>query len=99
AEPEAEPDAGSGLAAFGPAHGREGDVVGVLQHRHHAAAVEADIELARQPIERTVIENVMMPSARVGSGVDQLLWVDNGGGRGGDVTDVVWTRSPCAETR
>ena len=46
----------------------EADVVGVLQHRNDAAAVEADIELARQAVERALVEDVEMPFARVGRG-------------------------------
>ena len=67
----------------------EADVVGVLQHRDEAGAVEGDVELARQAVERALVEDVEVPFARVGPGVDQLLRVDAGGRRAGDVADVV----------
>src|SRR5207302_5125128 len=65
------------------------DIVGVFQHRDDAAAVEADIELARNAVERAVVENVEVPFARVGPRVDQLLRVDTGGRRTSDIADVV----------
>ena len=54
-----------------------------------AGAVEGDVELARQAVERAVVEDVEVPFARVGPRVDQLLRVDAGGRRAGDVADVV----------
>ena len=67
----------------------ETDVICVLQHRDEPRAVKTDIELARQAVERTVVEDVKMPFACVGTGVDQFLRVDTGGRRSGDVPDVV----------
>ena len=46
-----------------------------------AAAVEGDVELARQAVERAVVEDVVVPVAGVGPGVDQLLRIDAGGRR------------------
>ena len=54
-----------------------------------AGAVEGDVELARQAVERALVEDVEVPFARVGPGVDQLLRIDAGGRRAGDVADVV----------
>src|SRR6202012_1760815 len=68
---------------------REGDVVGVLQHRDRAGAVERDVELARQAVKGTLVENVEMPFAGIGPRVDQLARIDAGGRRAGDVADVV----------
>ena len=48
-----------------------------------------DVELARQAVERAVVEDVVVPLARVGPRVDQFLRVDAGGRRAGDVADVV----------
>ena len=75
----------------------EADVVGVLQHRDGAGAVEGDVELARQAVERALVEDVEVPFARVGPGVDQLLRVDAGGRRAGDVADVVGARAARAK--
>ena len=81
AEAEPEPDAGRKPEAVVHLHGLEADIVGVFQHRDDAAAVEADIELARQAVERAVVENVEVPFARIGPGVDQFLRIDAGGRR------------------
>ena len=89
AEREPEPDAGLGAEAVLHLDRLEADVVGVFQHRNEAAAVEADIELARQAVERALVENVEMPFARVRPRVDQFLRIDAGGRRAGDVADVV----------
>ena len=79
AKAETEPDARLEPEAIVDLHRLEADVVGVLQHRDDAGAVEADVELARQPVERAVVENVEMPFARIGPRVDQFLAVDAGG--------------------
>ena len=89
AEHEPEPDAGLDAEAVVHLDRLEADVVGVLQHRDRAAAVEGDVELARQAVERAVVEDVEVPLARVGPRVDQLLRIDAGGRRAGDVADVV----------
>ena len=78
-------------------HGLETDVVGILQHRNDAATVEADVEFARQAVERAVVENVEVPFARIGARVDQLLRVDAGGRRAGDVADIVGAGAARAE--
>ena len=52
-------------------------------------AVEGDIELARQAVERALVENVEVPFARERAGVDQLLRIDAGGRRAGDIADIV----------
>ena len=75
----------------------EADVVGVLQRRDDAAAVERDVELARQAVERALVEDVEMPFARVRPRVDQLLRIDAGGRRAGDVADVVGAGAARAE--
>src|SRR5581483_8731100 len=54
-----------------------------------AGAVESDVEFARQTVERAVIENVKVPFAGKGTRIDQLLRIDAGGRRAGDVADVV----------
>ena len=75
----------------------EADVVGILQHRDDAAAVEADIELARQAVERAIVQDVEVPFARVRPRVDQFLRIDAGGRRAGDVADVVGARAARAQ--
>ena len=86
---EPEPDARLDAEAVLHLDGLEADVVGVLQHRDDAAAVEADVELARNAVERTVVENVEMPFARIRARVEQFLRIDAGGRRAGDVADIV----------
>ena len=81
AEREAKPDARLDGRARQHLDGLEADVVGVLQHRNDAAAVERDVELARQAVERALVEDVEVPFARVGAGIDQLLRIDAGGRR------------------
>ncbi len=93
AESEPEPHAGLDACAIAYPHRREGDVIGILQHRNNSAAVEADVELARQAIQRAVVEDVVMPRPCVRSGVEQLLSVNTGCGRAGDIADVVGTRT------
>ena len=73
AEREAEPDARLDAVPVDHLDGLKADVVGVLQHRDDAAAVEADVELARQAVERAVVEDVVVPLARIGPRVDQFL--------------------------
>ena len=77
--------------------GLEADVVGVFQHRNDAGAVEGDVELARQAVERAVVEDVEVPFARIRPRVDQLLRVDAGGRRAGDVADIVGAGAARAE--
>ena len=89
AKAEPKPDARLEPEASFTCYRLEADVVGVFQHRDHAGAVEADIEFARQAVERAVVENVEVPFARIRPRVDQLLRVDAGGRRAGDVADIV----------
>ena len=89
AEHEPKPDARLDAEAVLHLDRLKADVVGVLQHRNDAAAVERDVELARQAVERAVVEDVEVPFARIGPRVDQLLRIDAGGRRAGDVADVV----------
>ena len=70
-------------------HRLEADVVGVLQHGDRAGAVEGDVEFARQAVKRAIVEDVEVPFARKGPRVDQLLRIDAGGRRAGDVADIV----------
>ena len=89
AEHELEPDTRLDAEAVLNRDGLEADVVGVFQHRYQPAAIEADIELARDAIERTVVEDVEMPFASVRPCIDQFLRVDPRGRRAGDVADIV----------
>ena len=89
AEHQAEPDAGLDAEAVLHLDRLEADVVGVLQRGDDAAAVIGDVELARQPVERALVEDVEVPLARIGPRVEQFLRIDAGGRRAGDVADVV----------
>ena len=64
ADHEPEPDAGRDAEPVLHLDRLEADVVGVLQHGDETGAVEADIELARQAVERALVENVEVPFAR-----------------------------------
>ena len=97
ADHQAKPHAGHDLAALLHLDRLEADVVGILKHGNDAAAVEADIELARQAVERAFVEDVEMPFARVGPGVDQLLGIDARGGRARDVANIVGARAARAQ--
>src|SRR6266404_6238750 len=75
---------------FGPNRdGGEAYVVGVLQDPEAPAAVKGDVELARQPVELAVVQDVMVELASVGAGIDQLLRIDTCGGAAGQVANVV----------
>ena len=54
AETQRKVDAGRNTEPVRHAHRAESDVVGVLQHRDASAAVEGDVELARQAVELAV---------------------------------------------
>ncbi len=98
AERELEPHARRKTETVIHLHRLEADVVGVFQHRNRSGAVEGDVELARQAVERAVVEDVEMPFARVRPRVDQLLRVDARGRRTGDVADVVGAGAARAKT-
>jgi len=89
AEAQPEPDARRDGVALPHPHRGEADVVRVLEDAHRAAAVEADVELARQPVQLAVVEDVVVERARERTGVDELLRIDAGGGAAGDVAHVV----------
>src|ERR1700722_1567198 len=99
AEHELEPDAWRDAEAVFHRDGLEADVVGVFQHRDQAAAVEADIELARDAVERAVVEDVEMPFAGIRPRIDQLLRIDTRGRRAGDVADVVGAGAARAQAK
>ena len=71
------------------AAGHEPNVIRVRHGIHRAAALEGHVELARQVVELAVIENVVVQRVREGPRVQQLLRVEAGGRRRGDVADVV----------
>jgi len=89
AETELEPDAGLEAEAVVHLNRLEADVIGILEDGNATGAIEGEVELARQAVERTVVEDVEVPFARVGTRVDKLLRVDACGRRAGDVADIV----------
>jgi hypothetical protein len=99
AERHAEVDAGRRRLAL--AHGDRGetDIVGVLEHGHGAAAVEGDVELARQAVELAMIEDVIMELACERPRVDELGGIDAGGRAARDVADVVGAGAARGETQ
>ena len=54
-----------------------------------AAAIEGDVEFARQAVEFTMVEDEMMQRAGIGPRIDQFLRVDAGRRAAGDVADVI----------
>ena len=89
AETQAIVNAGRNTEPVRHLHRAEGDVVGVLQHRDASAAVEGDVELARQAVELAVVQDEVMQRSCVRPRVDQLLRIDPRGRAAGDVADVV----------
>ena len=69
--------------------GLEADVVGVLDRRDLAAAVEGDVELARQVVELAVVEDELTERVGQRKRVDELVRVHAAGGVAGEVADVV----------
>ena len=65
------------------------DIGGVFEHGDTPAAIEGDVEFARQAKELAMVENVMVERAGDRAGVDQLIWVDAGEGAPGQVADIV----------
>src|SRR5437762_10644785 len=57
AEQDTEIDAGRDSLALPDRYRRKADVIGIFQHRHAAAAVETDVELARQAVELPMLQN------------------------------------------
>ena len=76
------------LAGPDPDRG-EADVVGVFEHADPPAAIEGDVEFARQAVQLAVVQDVMVEGAGQRPGVDQLLRVDAGERTAGQVADVV----------
>src|SRR5690606_21611481 len=91
-------DARWNCAAFWHADGEEADVVGIDGGRDRSTAVERDVELARQAVEVAVIQDVVVQRPRVGTDVDQLVTIKSRCRRGGDVPDVVCTRTARRQT-
>jgi hypothetical protein len=70
-------------------HCNEPNVVGVGNRIHSTAAFERDIELAREVVEIAVVQNVMVQGVCIRARVEQLLAIDAGGGRSGDVSYII----------
>ena len=56
-------------------------VASPAQMKVQQSAVERDVEFAWQTVERAIIQNVMVPAARVGTRVEQLARIDAGPGQ------------------
>src|SRR5207247_924748 len=67
------------------ANGVEADVVRVLKRGDRTAAVERDVELARQSVELAVVEYRVIKREPERPRVDELLRIDAGGRVAGDV--------------
>ena len=85
----AEINAGRNVLPCADAHRHEADVVRVGQCADRSAAVEGDVELPRQAVHLAMMANVVVHFAAQRAGVDELLRIDAGGRRAGDVADVV----------
>ena len=89
ADAKAKPNSGLDAKTIPDLYRREGDVVGLLHHGDLAGAVEGDVELARQAIKRSIVEDVVVPLPRILAGVQNFLRIDPGGGRARHIADVV----------
>src|SRR5262249_4908112 len=98
AEAEPEPDTRLKPNAVFDRHSLETNIVGILQHRYDAGTVEANIELARQAVERAIIENVKVPFARIWPGIYEFLRINACGGGACDIANVVGARTARTET-
>ena len=97
AQLQAEIDARLEPRAPGDLAGDEADVVGVLEHGHAPAAVEGDVELARQAVHLAMIEDVVVHRAAERPRIVDFLRIDAGGRAAGDVADIVGTRAARGE--
>src|SRR5207253_3276157 len=61
------------------AHRAEADVVRILERRHAAAAVERDVELARQAVELAMVEDAVVKGKAERPRVVELAGIDAGG--------------------
>jgi hypothetical protein len=94
AERETEIDARRDAMLVVHDNGLKADVIGVFQRADQSRAIKGDVELARQSVQRAIVEDVMMHGARIGTRIDELLRIDAGGRRPGDVADC--RREPCS---
>ena len=65
-------------------NGLKADVIRVLEGGYHSAAVERHIEFAREAVKPPVVENMMMPCARVRARIEKLLRINPRSRRTGD---------------
>src|SRR5262249_61501743 len=68
---------------------RKADIGGALKHRDAAAAVEADIEFARQAVKLAMLQDRVMQLAAERPRVDQFVRIDSGRRAPGDVAQIV----------
>ena len=89
AKQNAKIDACRNIAALANMRRNETYIVGVRNHADGAAAVESDVELARQSIHVARIQDVVVERFGQRGYIVEFGGVDAGDGRGSDVTDVV----------
>src|SRR5262249_39752974 len=77
AEQHAKIDAGRHALAPPARARRKADIGGVLKHRDAAAAVEADIEFARQAVKLAMLQDRVMQPAAERPRVDQFVRIDS----------------------
>src|SRR5206468_9899456 len=75
----------------------EADVVGIFEGGDSAAAVEGDIEFARQAVELAVVEDRVIQIQAERPRVVELQRIDAGGRVPGDVSDIVRARAARSE--
>jgi len=76
ADNELKPDAGCDTGAILDLNGLEAMSL-VSSSVGIAPRVKGDIEFAWQTIERTLIQNMKVPRARIGPCIDELAWTDS----------------------
>src|SRR5688572_14980427 len=76
------------------ANGDKADVVGISRNGDAAAIIEGHVELTRQAIKVTMVENVMVHALRESADIDEFAGVESAIWRRRDIANVVDARSP-----
>ena len=75
------------------------DVVGIFDRADQPAAVERNVEFARQIVERAIVDDDLRELLAEGHDIDQFVRIDAGGGIGRQVADVVRARAARVQAR
>src|SRR6185436_14918335 len=70
------------------------DVVGVRHGPDPPAPVEGNVEFARQVVEGAVVNDQLGQLLTQRQHIDQFVWVEAGGGIGGEIPNIVGSSAP-----